>query len=478
MFRQTVGSTPFTDDIANEYFRNKISGGSIGQDTSFLATLRALFSERIPDEDLISFYFEASSHRASSFDDDSFDSVVSLPLWSHGLAMLHAFSGGADANKRCMDEAEKYFGGLEGWTRLPRPTEYYAKTMRVLVFVNAANKNVAIFVDSTDMRKIHFLEAGVLSFFPWYFDPANGFSAEEKAVCESLMKTSPDAYHAALSAMAKKLGFRESIERRMLNDFESKGDRDRAEKEERDIMNLSSKIEDLEREIAAIIRDRYDRQIMLLGLREKLDSGEGCGELGDYFATNKSVAFTGIRDDSFNFVAKGYLSYWDEELAERVIGKSSSYLYAGCSDNGKDMELLYRAVFLERKIRLRVCAAFRIERRGTAYRYKEYAFPPGEFGTYMPNPHIDRFQCIGDNVSAIEQCISRGDYIGAVEQCAAATLNFNLADPTVMGVFSRMLNKTGDYTPNINAFELPDGTVTDPKGAIEWLKSQKSEGNA
>lgn len=478
MFRQSVGTTPFSDGIADEYFGAKIRGSTINGDTSFVSTLRALFSERIPDGDSIKFSYTSSSHRSSSFDDSPFYDVVALPVWSKGVVMLHAFSGTGEGNKRCMDEAEKYFDGLEGWTRLPRPTEYYAKTMRVLVFVNASGKNVAIFMDSTDIRKIHFLEAGVLSFFPWYFDPANGFSAEEKAVCESLMKTSPDAYYAALEAMAKKLAFREGVERNMLNEFESKGDRDRADREEREILDLNNKISELEERISSILRDRYERQLALLGLREKIERGDGCGELGDYFSSNKNLFFAGIKDDGFSFVTKGYLSYWDDDLAERVISNKASYLYSGCSDNRDDFQLLYRAVFIDRKIRLRVCAAFRIARNDRVYRYKLYSFPAGEFGTYMPNPHIDRFQCIGDNETVINRCIIDRDFIGAVDQCIAANLNFNFADSTVMGTLSRVLNKSGDYTPNIKAFELPDGTVTDPSGAIAWIKSQSTEENA
>ena len=469
--------TPFTDAIADSYFGGRITGDYLAGDTSFLSTLRALFCGRVPDGEAIRFSHESSSHRASSFDEYAFNEIVSLPVWEKGHFRLHMFCGSEDGNKRAMDEAEKYFVSLDGWTRLTRPTEYYARTMSVLVFVNASNKNVAIFTNTSDLRKIHFLEAGVLSFFPWYFDPAQGFSAEEKALCESLMKSSPDAYYKALDAMANKLGFRADVERKMLNDFESKGDRDRADEEERSIMDLNDRFDSLNRQIAEVLKERYNRQIALLGLREKIASGDGCGELGDYFAANGNVSFVSIDGDKIIFVTKGCLSYWDEELAERMIGNHSSYIYSGCGGREKDFELLYRKVFLERAIRIRVCAAYSIARRGRVYRYKNYSFPAG-FDTYMPNPHIDRFQCIGDNEPVINQCIAKSDFVGAVDQCVAATLNFNMADSTVMGTFGRMLNKGGDYTPNIKAFELPDGTVTDPEGAIEWIKSQNTEDNA
>lgn len=476
MFRNSIQKTALTDDIAERYFEGRITGSPIGNDYSFVATLRALFERRMPEGESLRFVFSSSSRRASEVEEYPVRDLVSNAVYNSGTVVLHSFvRGDPDSNAAYIRAADAYYSAEEGWEKLPKPTEYYARTMQVLVFVNPELKSVLILMDSSDLRKVHFLEAGVLSFFPWYFNPEDGFSAGEKALCESLMKTTPDAYLEALAAIAAVFDFRKKVEKKILSEFESRFDRDKVNRIMSDIQDVDRNINSLEDQISEYLSRRYDYELTLAGLEEKLKSGSG-SEFCEYFTSNKSLVLLGSSGDSVDFAARGRLTYWDDDAAARIVENRNSFLYGRGSIPDDDMYLLYRAIFVEKTIGLRWCAAFRIRPGSRLERLEGYAFPADEFGTYMPNTHIDRYGCIGNNESVINAALKVHDYISVAEQAVASALGFNFADSTVGRRFAALVSgggSDGGYTVNVKAFELPDGTVTDPRGAIEWLKAQR-----
>ena len=475
MFRKQISQTRLSDKTADRYFEGRIWGDNVGSDRTFIATLRALFDRRLPEGETIVFRYSVGS--SSSYTADH------LREWEDHCDTVHlmAFSAiGAETKKALMDSAAAAYDADPGWTKLPKPTEYYASTMAVLVYVNPATKAVVIFTDTTDIRKIHFLEAGMLSFFPWLFNPSDGFSANERALCESLMKSDETDYLTAISAIADELGFRAKAQKKLLDSFETNGDRKKIDEVKSSIRSKYEDIENYRSRINGIFDSVHEDQIMLLGLETKLASG-AAGALGDYFETNKSLVFiTENENGTFDFGVRGYLSYWDDDLVERCVENRNSILYAYNNIDRDDLHDLYKAVFVDRKIKLRVCAAFRMRPNQIPERPHPYDFSASEFGTYMPNTHIDQFACIGRNDDVIIEMIKSSDYIGVLEQCVASTLGFNFGDSTVMRMFASVIcGANGGYKPNTKAFELPTGEITDPKGAIEWLKrseTKESEG--
>jgi len=478
MFRQSIGTTPLSDNIASQYFSDRIFDGSRSSspDNSFLVTLRALFEKKLGDGERIRFRFSTSSESNTS-KVNQISSYVDPDSIECGDVRLHAFrSSNDEVNKAYIEGADKYFSELEGWKKLPRPTEYYAKTMNVRVFVNPEIKSVVIFCDSADLRRIHFLEAGMLSFFPWYFDPAGGISPSEKALCESLVKNTPDEYLAAVSVIAEELGFREKYKAKLLNSFETRFDQEKLRTAESELSDIERRLSDLKDKMSEYLQMRYDKQISVLGLSEKIARG-GSGELGEYFSANKSLSMLDADTDSFTFASKGVLSYWDDDIARRMIENNGSVLYNHTSKFSKDqLQKLYTAVFIDRTVKLRVCAAFRLRPSSMVDRPHPYTFPMPEFNTYMPNTHIDLYGCIGTNEEEIYTMIENHDFIGVMEQCIQAALGFNFADSTVSSRFGQVLNENYDgYHPNLKAFELPDGTITDPAGVLKWIKEKEAE---
>lgn len=482
MFRDSVqrGSTPLNDTIGNDYY-GRITGDQVSGDDSFLVVLRALIFPRIGEEDVIKFSFTHSSYSASSMEDHPIDEIIDPGQIRQNTVRLHAFSrgGSPEDNAAYMEAADELFSKAKAWEKLTRPTEYFARSMKLLVYVDPKKKRVVLLVDSANLQKIHMLEAGMLSFFPWYFDITKGYTANEKKLCESLIKTTSEEFYEAVSAIAEETNFRLKYQIKALNEIETRFDRETLDQAQGQIEEYQREIDRMYRSVSDYMAQQYELQLKILGIETKLASGAS-GELGDYFMANKSLKFLGA-DNGIEFAVVGYMSYWDTDLADTVINNLSSSLYNGAEGSSpvskEDLQKFYKAVFLDQTIKWRCCAAFIIRPGRTLERPHPYSFGK-EFGTYMPNTHIDRYGCIGTNESEIDRAISRHDYITALEQCVASTLSFNFADSAVSRAFSNLLCRSSydGYTPNKKGFELPDGTVTDPAGAIEWLKKQEQEG--
>ena len=129
------------------------------------------------------------------------------------------------------------------------------------------------------------------------------------------------------------------------------------------------------------------------------------------------------------------------------------------------------AIFIDQVLKLRFCCAYtiRLGERVTGMRGYDYN---ESCDTYIPNPHIDRYSCLGNYERTMNERLMENDAIGAIEQCISSCKSLNFSDSTVMEVFmDRMCGRDG-YKHN-KCIELPDGSVVDMNGAIEWMKEQE-----
>ena len=138
------------------------------------------------------------------------------------------------------------------------------------------------------------------------------------------------------------------------------------------------------------------------------------------------------------------------------------------------MRMLMTAIFLDQKLRIRFCAAYKFNMNGSVSAVSRYSFG-AECRDCTPNTHIDRFSCLGNYQRSINELLKHHDYIGAIEQCSASCKSLNFNDSPVMQEFMRRMYGISDYQDTINTrcIELPDGTVVTPVDAINWLKAQE-----
>lgn len=484
MFRTTISSTPMTTESANTFFQN-ITGASFNGDVSFVATLRALAYPRMQEGDAIRLEFTCSSYSARDVAGTRASRMVSTMLdmgyYSQGTVVIHNCDGRTqEDNYACLELMKSTFCEVySGFHRLEKVTDFFKKTFYVLCFINPTTKQVVLFVDSLNLRKLHYLQCAIFAFLPWYFDPEAGVSQDEMNLIQSLREKTPEQYEACLVKLSQQYDFRAASIKKMLAGFETRFDKIESDRLRRKILEIERNIADYQRKIYEKLSEKNGFDVKLLGLETKIAKGNGESEIMDYFLCNDKLSLSRVTDSQMTFAIKDYITYFDEDMAKRIIDNEHSYVYCpnGRSCNNfiehDDMKRLMYAVFIDQTLRMRTCAAYGLSIGGSsvdAISGYDYGY---EFADCIPNAHIDRYSCLGNYSRAITECLKRSDYIGAIEQCIASCKSLNFADSAVMKVFmSRMYGLDG-YTRN-RCIELPNGNVVTPKEAAAWLKEQQA----
>lgn len=491
MFRQPITQNAFLSMEADNCFSN-IKADSFCGDYSLRATLRALLSSRMKEEDHIEAWFETHSMTKSYVASHSMEDVV-RHLRNPGDADYFCERGGSICIHSLLCSQEDNYAVLEaiksaftnvhnGWVRLEKITDFYIRDFYVLCFVNAEARCVEIIVDSLDLKKLHYLQCSIIAFLPWYFDKSKGISEEEMELVQGLKeKRSPDRYLAALNKIASHYDFREMKIKRLLNDFETRFDRQECDRLRGMIRSRDEHIESYNRSIADALKERNEFSIRLLGLETKINSGNNDSDMMDFFLRSKNLSVESVSTSELQFTVKEYLDFFNEELASSIIGNSSSYVYYPDSRNYSnriphaDMRMLMTAIFLDQTLRVKVCAAYKLKLGERCSAVSNYNFGYG-YEEYIQNPHIQLYRCLGSYESKINKFVAENDYIGAVSQCVASCKSINFGDSTVMNKFMESFYGVYDSLNN-RCIELPDGSVVTPKEAIKWLKKQQEGEN-
>jgi hypothetical protein len=485
LFKTAIQSTPLTSDAANKYFENTITGQHWQRDYTFLATLRALLEPRMKDGENLYLSFNSSQYSDNDCRNTEQKRAVraivdDYPTYQ-GSLRIHTFSNSSQASNYAWLELMKstFESVYPGWHRVDKVTQFFRKVFYVLCFINPELKSVILFTEDMDMRKMHYLQCGMPAYLPWYFQSDDGeihVSEIEMALIDSLRQKTQNAYEDCISKIAEKYDFNTIRIRQLLAGFESRYERLRCDKVQNDIEYVVDRLNSLNAEIADYLRQQRDLQIQLLGLEAKIAQTGEDSEIMEYFLCNKHLSLENVTDTTMRFVVKDYLTYFDEDMAQRILDNPSSYIYKpngrACNNYilAEDMKLLMTAVFLEQTIKLRVCAAYEFRLEGNVSPLGGYTYG-SDYREYMPNMHIDKFRCMGNYSRTINQLLADHNYIGAIEQCIASCKSLNFGDSPVMSEFARQIYGLSERgAVNVRCFELPDGRVVTPKEAIAYLK--------
>lgn len=482
MFRTLIPSTPFTSEAANDIFEN-ISGTDYGGDYSFLSTLRALLAPRMKEGDRVSLAFGRSSYSKRDVENNSARAVMASSLSGRDLTtpgnlVIHNLRATQEDNLRNMEMFRDNFEACyAGYHRLAKVTDFYRKSFNVDCYTNPEKKSVLVLVDNLDMKKLHYLQVSILAFMPWYLNPDDGLTDEELALIQSLREVTPDAYLACLAKMAEKYDFRAASIKKLLAGFELRYEQLAVQDVRNRLERIDNDLNEFNRAMGDKLRERNDECIRLLGLEQKLAEGSEESEIMDYFLCNRRLVLNRVDNTTMTFTVCDYLDYFDRDMADRVVRNRTSYVYASggarATERGKErMKKLMTELFVSDKPRLRVrfCARYKFNLNGNVSPVGGLDFAENEYTGYLPNPHINRYTCLGSYSSAINRLLRDRNYIGAVEQCVASCKSLNFGDSPVMQEFMRFM-----WGSDKSFIELPDGKVVTPKEAMDWIEKQEAQ---
>ncbi len=481
MFKDVVRNTAMTTESANDFFYGRIVGDTLENDCSFVSTLRALLCNRIQGGEVVRFSVY-SAHKTAYFYNthngvDAVRSTVGIFYdedFRANRIYYHRITSespeGRLAALRCFENS--FTQAYTGWERVERVTDFFVKKIRVLCFINRNLKSVYLVTGPINMRMYHYIQCGIFAMLPWYFDREKGVTQEEMDIINSLRENDSSKYLTAIEAIAKKFDFRAKRIRELLYGFESQAFKQQLERNSDEIDNIRNLIADYYRAAREQLAKKEELELRSVGLMAKINESGDSSEYMDYFLANKNLSLIDCTGAQVSLIAKGYIMFYDEEMAEDMINNVYGAMYTGDMRHSTEhMRKLWIAVFVDKKIKMKVCAYYSLSRTGVIVR-QDYRFGP-DYDDCTPNPHIDRYTCLGSYEEAINTLLNEGDYIGATEQCLASCQSLNFADYYVIKEFALRMNE--EDRVNVRCFELPDGRVVGPGDAIEWLLDEEKK---
>ncbi len=490
MFNTNIEHTPLTNNAADRFFSQRITGHAWNGDRSFLSTLRALIFHRMNEGETVNLVFTNSTYDVNILEGGhSYASLEDATLGEYGLfsedikgmLQVHDFRcTNSEANKGFIHLFEENFvRSHSGWVRIDKITDFYSNMMRkeersdVVCYVSPSERKVLLLCERLTLRILHYLQCGILAYMPWYFNQDDGVTELEMELIESLRMKTSEKYLDCLQRIADEHDFQTEYIKAMLADYETEYERNAICREEDKLSGIRRDMEDLNSQYAHLIQREREINIKILGLKESIANNKGESEVMHFFLNNDNLFLEDVSGTQITFIVKGYIEFFDPEMAENMIESGNSYVYRVGGIPRDDLKMLMKALFVDPTLRIRTCAAYRLDIGSESYNGVSYYSFDSRFNNEMPNWHIQRFSCLGNYQQPIREFLRNNDIAGAISQCVASCKSLAFGDPSVMGEFMACLCK--GENGNNKCIELPDGSVVRPKQAIAWLKSQETD---
>ena len=474
MFNKPIYTSTLTSEVANRLFSNITASRDLDQ--TFLSTLRALLQKRLPKEETLKFSCKGMHAYEAEFIDMTAEqqlnylipeSIRRLPESEYGVHIIYTpkpnvGSMAQDVLKANLNIVKRL---LPGYNPRDDLQVFYARKAKSLFYTDATGRKTIIFTGSLELKHFHVLQMMIPKYLPHLFTDSS-LTETEITLLKSLGNKSAVEYEMLIESYAKDLDIRLEIIRSKLKGFETQFERIRLNEIQDEIKVYQAEYDSY----LTLMRDASNKmqecKYILAGLECSISGQSEDSELMEYFICNKNLTITSVSGTAIEFVAHGYVDIYDPSAFEQYVSNHRGYMYANLNSavSKPQMEMLYRAIFGENKYKLRICAAYRADMRVGLRACKDYSFPL-ESQTYLTNPHIQQFGCIGTYAGRFQEYMQRKDYVGAIDQAVVSARNLNFYDSSVIPTFARDLSHT-----SIKCIEKSDGTLLTPREAIAELE--------
>lgn len=460
MITRSIGDVKLASEIAGELIPN-ITGDKYREDNSWLATMRALLPSRLPEgasASLRLLHMETPSKksRASRIEYYLNDVDTTSPYTITVLNVVPStedFAKVIDAFRFCgiPDHvfAEAIFNKLHNAER----------PINVMIYTNHETANTVVIVERLTYGIWHVLQGCMRKVMFKKLFEAHPCTEDEEKLIQALGGSGDGTatYIALMEKFAERYDLRAAEIRKAVAEMASRARKCRITEMKNKIKEFDSTIESCREAIFNAIAERDQTRAALVGfeLGEKEDTT--AKTLTDFFLANQRVYMSKAFGDRLTYWVKTHLTYWDEREAASYIASRGSYLYYGMSECDAPEEKwaqMLRDIFVDRKVRVRMCAAYRlmIGRSSVGIDIQSEEERPHELGSYLKNPHSMYHNCWGSHLNNVVESLNSHDYVGAISATIAATAQLTIGDVSTKQ-FSYWLGQSAEA-----CIELPDGT--------------------
>lgn len=479
MFSKNLYNLTLTSEIANDLFPN-IFGDYYSNDTSFIATLRALVAPRMSEDDTICLKVRTVNPRESylrGYGETDKMAYLSDYCIDNNTILVCGFNGASEKNRSAALATidDSFIRVYPKFSELKDLSAFVANQANMRFYINEEDRSVVVFVDNLNLRLYHYVQSLISRLLPWYFKD-KPLENQERELAKSLIRRTATDYERLIEEFANKYDFRRKKIEKLLDGFETAAKRQHLRIVDNELNNIENSIDYNVSQYRDYIRQREAKMIEKAGLMAQINSSCNESEILDYFMCNKHLDPVRVNGTQLEFIVKCYLENFDVEMYERISSNFNSYMYYDydvTNDVFADVKVRKKfmdAIFSDEPIlKIKTCAHYLIDLTGYVEARAGYQYPI-EYNDMLPNAHIHYHGCLGNQRPLIEEALRNGDNIGAIEQCVCSAKSINVGESAT---FPYMLKAIFSLSAE-KIIELPDGTSCYPTEALRWLEAQET----
>jgi len=208
------------------------------------------------------------------------------------------------------------------------------------------------------------------------------------------------------------------------------------------VENQRMAVRNAEQSYAEAMRALKNYIVVYEGMKVTEEYTKADEDLVEYLTTNQLIHNMSLEGSVLQFSVATILNNYNED-AWRTFSERG-YIYSGSYDNDgrHDIQLLdvfkdknNRKIFLDSlfcespEFGIKIAGNYKIDFDSccvTTARNYNYVDKDPMYASYVPNPHLKIFSCLGGYERRINKAVQEGNYIGAIEMCCASAGSVDL----------------------------------------------------
>lgn len=359
-----------------------------------------------------------------------------------------------------------------------------SKTNAECVAVYHKTKNcAAYFVNTDDIKIYHGLISFISLLFPSLFSELPLRKPEDYDVILSLSKSDKNVFIEKIQNAVQP--YITDFRRLMLGNLLRSIHESKIENALSSVNTQRVYISDIERTYANEIKKLKELIVVYEGMKvtECYDKPEE--DLVEYLSTNKLIHNLSISNGRLIFNVATYLNNFNENAWDTFSkrgfiydGKYKTNLNIQAFTDRDNRKILLDSIFGEdSEFVVKVAGNYILDLNSSylqSSRGYDYAMADPIFKSYLPNPHLELFACLGGYKERVMRALRDGNYVAAIELCCASAGSVNLeeTDQTFRPFIGWILNSREKI------LHRKDGVEMTPEEALIYLIDKEKANEA
>ena len=312
----------------------------------------------------------------------------------------------------------------------------------------------------------------ILSFFSKFYKvfDEKPLTKDEKSLMQAIIET-PDKVVAKLNEAFKADWISKLVVSETMGSFVRKIYEKRAEKARKELKELEVKITQALDEYKRLCDSQLNAAALLRGYEEMKNDENEDDELRDYLLNNPRIVNVQLDSAGYlSFVVKTFFAPHHIDEYEQFRKRENYFDQFYVSGYTKEQIKTLMDAFLSenRCLKVKMCAFFHMNYFGSEVSSQtQYAFSKLGLSDYIPNTHLNKYNCFGSNRLAIIEQLKDGDLIGAIECATACAQRINISETFTFQDFIKDILRCKK-----RCFVTEDKIELTPNEALQYLEER------